>query len=112
MMRLDAIPEVEIFDVWGIDLMGPFSSLFGNQYIFVAIDYVSKWAEVVPTKTNNNRVAVKFLKENIISRFSAPRAVISDNKSHFYNRAFETLMLKYSITHKLSMMYHPQINGR
>jgi len=36
---------VEIFDVWGIDFMGPFPSSFGNEYILLAVDYVSKWVE-------------------------------------------------------------------
>ncbi|CAM8941897.1 unnamed protein product [Rhodiola kirilowii] len=36
--------EVEIFDVWGIDYMGPFPSSYGNSYILVAVDFVvSKW---------------------------------------------------------------------
>ena len=71
-MPLNPIHEVEIFDVWGIDFMGPFPNSFGNQFILVAVDYVSKWIEVVPTKTNNSKVVVKFLKENIFSRFSTP----------------------------------------
>jgi len=33
---------VEVFDVWGIDFMGPFPSSFGNEYILLAEDYVSK----------------------------------------------------------------------
>ena len=69
MMPLNSVLEVEIFDVWGIDFMGPFSNSFGNQFILVAIDYVSKWVEAVPTKTNDNEVVVKFLKENIFSQF-------------------------------------------
>ena len=36
------ILEVEIFDVWGIDFMGPFSNSDGNKYILVCVDYVSK----------------------------------------------------------------------
>jgi len=55
----------------------------------VAIDYVSKWEEAVPTRMNDNRVVTKFLRENIILRFRAPRAIISDNGSHFCNRAFK-----------------------
>jgi hypothetical protein len=47
-MPLNNILEVEIFDVWGIDFMGPFPSSFGNQYILVAIDYVSKWVKPLP----------------------------------------------------------------
>jgi len=109
-MPLNPILEVEIFDVWGIDFMGPFPNSFGNQFILVAVDDVSKWVEVVPTKTNDNKVVVKFLKENIFSRFGSPRAIISDNGSHFCNRVFEALMRKYSINHKLSTPYHPQTN--
>jgi len=48
---------------------------YGNQFILVAIDYISKWVEVVPTRTNDNQVDIKFLRENIISRFGAPRAI-------------------------------------
>ena len=92
--------------------MGPFLNFSDNQFILVAVDYVSKWVKVVPTKTNDNRVVIKFLKENIFSHFGTPRAIINDNGSHFCNRVFETLMQKYSITHKLSTPYHPQTNGQ
>jgi hypothetical protein len=34
--------QIDIFDVWGIDFMGPFPNLEGCEYILVAIDYVSK----------------------------------------------------------------------
>ena len=39
-MPLSDILEVEIFDIWGIDFMGPFSSSLGNKYILVMVDYV------------------------------------------------------------------------
>ncbi|XP_038882328.1 uncharacterized protein LOC120073577 [Benincasa hispida] len=42
---MNIILEVELFDVWGIDFMGPFSSSNGLKYILLAIDYVSKWIE-------------------------------------------------------------------
>jgi hypothetical protein len=34
--------QVEIFDAWGIDYMGPFPLSQGCEYILVAVDYVSK----------------------------------------------------------------------
>ena len=92
MMSLNPILKVELFDIWGIDFMGHFSISFGHQYILVVVDYVSKWVEVIPCKTNDNKVVVKFLKENIFSRFGTPRAIISDNSSHFCNRTFEALV--------------------
>ena len=106
MMSLNPILEVEIFDVWGVDFMGPFLNSFGNQFILVVVD----WVEAMPTKTNDNKVVVKFLKENIISQFGTLRAIISDNGSYVCNSVFEALMRKYSINHKLSTPYHPQTN--
>nr|GEW34668.1 reverse transcriptase domain-containing protein [Tanacetum cinerariifolium] len=44
-MPQNSIQVCEIFDVWGIDFMGPFSSSRGNKYILVAVDYLSKWVE-------------------------------------------------------------------
>jgi len=72
------IMEVEVFDCWGIDFIGPFSSSFGNEYILVVVDYVSKWVEVVATPHNDAKTVVKFLKKNIFSRFGVPRILISD----------------------------------
>ena len=46
-MPLNDIQEVEIFDVWSIDFMGPFPPSFGKLYIFLAVDYVSKWVEAI-----------------------------------------------------------------
>ncbi|GKE58708.1 reverse transcriptase domain-containing protein [Tanacetum coccineum] len=42
-MPQNLIQICEIFDVWGIDFMGPFLSSRGNKYILVAVGYVSKW---------------------------------------------------------------------
>ncbi|GKC23691.1 reverse transcriptase domain-containing protein, partial [Tanacetum coccineum] len=52
----------EVFDVWGLDFMGPFLQSRGNKYILVAIDYVSKWVEAQPLPRNDTRVVVKFLR--------------------------------------------------
>jgi len=37
--------QVEIFDVWGIDFMGPFKKSGDCEHILVVVDYVSKWVE-------------------------------------------------------------------
>ena len=69
-MPMNPILIVAIFNVWGINFMGP--------YILVGVDYVSKWVEAIPCKHNDHRVVLKFLKENIFSRFGVPKAIISD----------------------------------
>nr|GEV52575.1 reverse transcriptase domain-containing protein [Tanacetum cinerariifolium] len=68
-MPQNAIQVCEIFDVWGIDFMGPFPSSKGNKYILVAVDYLSKWVEAKVLPTNDARVAVKLLK-SLFSRFA------------------------------------------
>ncbi|GJR35123.1 reverse transcriptase domain-containing protein [Tanacetum coccineum] len=56
------IQVCEIFDVWGIDFMGPFPSSNGNKYILVSIDYVSKWVEAQAFPTSDARNIVNFLR--------------------------------------------------
>ena len=55
-----------------IDIMGPFPNSFGNQYILVAVDYGLKWVEAIPSKINDNKIIVKFLKENIFFMLCNP----------------------------------------
>ena len=112
MMPLNPILVVELFDVWGIDFMGPFPSSFGFLYILVGVDYVSKWIEAIPCRKNDANTVKKFLKENIFSRFGTPRAIISDGGTHFCNRTIEALFRKYEINHKVTTPYHPQTSGQ
>ncbi|GKD60807.1 reverse transcriptase domain-containing protein [Tanacetum coccineum] len=110
-MPQNAIQVCEIFDVWGIDFMGPFPSSRGNKYIIVAVDYLSKWVEAKALPINDTRVVVKILK-SLFSRFGTPRAIISDRGTHFCNDQFAKVMLKYGVTHRLSTAYHPQTSGQ
>ncbi|KAL5565157.1 hypothetical protein UlMin_028321 [Ulmus minor] len=107
-MPLTNILVIELFDVWGIDFMGPFPPSFSNKFILVAVDYVSKWVEAVALPTNDSRVVIRFLKKNIFARFGTPRAIISDGGSHFCNKQFDALLSKYGVTHRVATPYHPQ----
>ncbi|CAM8934000.1 unnamed protein product [Rhodiola kirilowii] len=110
-MPQQSILALDLFDVWGIDFMGPFPSSYGNQYILVAVDYVSKWVEAVATPTCDAKVVIKMFQKVIFPRFGVPRTVISDDGSHFKERNFETLLKKYGVYHKIGTSYHPQTSG-
>ncbi|RVX16112.1 Retrovirus-related Pol polyprotein from transposon 17.6 [Vitis vinifera] len=75
----------------------PFPMSFGNSYILVGVDYVSKWIEAIPCKHNDHRVVLKFLKENIFSRFGVPKAIISDGVK-LANREIKNILMKVVIT--------------
>ncbi|KAL6319127.1 hypothetical protein AAG906_011206 [Vitis piasezkii] len=111
-MPMNPILIVDLFYVWGIDFMGPFPMSFGNSYILVGLDYVSKWVQEIPCKHNDHRVVLKFLKENIFSRFGVPKAIISDGGTHFCNKPFEALLAKYGVKHKVATPYHSQTSGK
>ena len=106
------ILEVELFDLWGIDFMGPFLASYSNLYILLAVDYVSKWVEAIPTCTNDAKVVAQFLRSNIFSHFGTPRALITDNGTHFYNKVIDKVLQKYGVRHRTSLAYLPQSNGQ
>nr|KYP47823.1 Transposon Ty3-I Gag-Pol polyprotein [Cajanus cajan] len=111
-MPLQNMQEVEVFDCWGIDFVGPLPSSFTNEYILVAVDYVSKWVEAIATPKADGKTVVKFLKKHIFSRFGTPRVLISDGGSHFCNAQLERALEHYGVHHKVATAYHPQTNGQ
>ena len=76
------------------------------------MDYVSKWAEAMACPKNDAIIVVGFIRRNLLSRFGAPRTIISDEGSHFANKVFAKLMSIYGIKHIMGLAYHPQSNGQ
>ena len=77
--------------------MRPFPPSFGNQHILLAMDYVSKWVKAITCPRNDANTLVGFIQRNILSRFGAPRTIISAEGSHFANKLFAKLMSRYGI---------------
>ena len=92
--------------------MGPFPPSDGKEYILVVVNYVSKWVEAIPTRTNTHREVLRFVMRNIFSRYVCPRAIISDGGSHFNNAHFRALLKRYGVHHRVTTPYHPQANGQ
>ena len=84
-MPMRLILEVEIFDLRGIDFMGPFPPSDEKEYILVAVDYVFKWVEAIPNRTNDHGEVLRFVTQCIFAQYGCPRAIISDSSSHFNN---------------------------
>ena len=90
--------------------MGPSPPSQNNLYILVVVDYVSNCAKAIASLINDSNVVLKFLRKNI-TRFGTPRALLSDNGTHFCNKPLELLLKKYGIFYKITTLYHPQTSG-
>ena len=93
---------VEPFDVWGFDYMGPFPSSNGYTHILVPVDYVTKWAEAIPTSSVDHKTSIKMLKEVIFPRFGVPRYLV-------IHTLFMALSVKCLPMMMLIELHHPII---
>lgn len=96
----------------GNRLHGTFSLSFMNEYILVAVDYLSTWVEAIARRTNDALVVTKMFKLFIFPMFGVPKVVISDGGTHFINKVFQGLSKKNGVKHKIATPYHPQTSGQ
>jgi transposase InsO family protein len=104
--------QIDLFDVWGIDFMGPFKNSHGYEYILVMVDYVSKWVEAMPCRKASTEESITMIKNVIFPRFGTPRIWISDGGTHFTGKNFKKCLSKLGIEHRVSTACHPQTNGQ
>jgi len=104
--------QVELFDVWGIDFMGPFPKSQVCEYILVAVEYISKWGEALSCRAADAKHARKLFQEVNFPRFGTLRMVISDGGSHFIDRIFRNYLRELGATHNIATPYHPQRSGQ
>ncbi|GJW68246.1 reverse transcriptase domain-containing protein [Tanacetum coccineum] len=94
-MPQNAIQVCEIFDVWGIDFMGPFLSSHGNKYILVAVDYLSKWVEAKALPTNDARVVVKYFDSHFADTerlsYYKQSGTVGENRASWSNKLDDAL---------------------
>ncbi|GJY59877.1 reverse transcriptase domain-containing protein [Tanacetum coccineum] len=89
-MPQNNIQVCDVFDIWGLDFMGPFPNSKGNKYILVAVDYVSKWVDVQALPTNDARIVIKFLRR-LFARIGVPKALIRYNPKNWSEKLDDAL---------------------
>jgi transposase InsO family protein len=104
--------QIDLFDVCGIEFMGPFKNSHGYEHILVMVDYVSKWVEAMPCCKASTEESIAIIKSMIFSHFGTLRIMISDGGTHFTEKNFKKCLSKLGIEHRVSMSYHAQINGQ
>ena len=84
----------------------------GNHHIIVAIDYLMKWAEAVPTIKSDGEIATHFVFNHIITRFGILKELVTNHGRHFQNQMMEELASKLGYKQEHSSSYYPQANGQ
>ena len=78
----------------------------GHEYILVAIDYFTKWVEVVLYKSVTQTVVAQFLKHDIIYCDGVPGELITDNRANLNRKMIQKLCQHFKIEHRNSIPYH------
>eukprot|EP00253_Pinus_taeda_P002656 PITA_02656 len=101
------------FQQWGLYFIGEIHPPSSGQHrwIFTTTDYFTKWIEAVPTRQANDSMIISFLENNILSRFSCPIKIITDNAQAFKSKRMINICHQYHISLGHSTAYYPQGNG-
>lgn len=101
------------FSKWGIDFTtcDP-PSAQGHKYIIVTVDYLTKWAEAMPTYLNDGKTTTLFTFNHIIERFGVPKQLVTDHGSHFQNAMMTELSTQLGFRQEHYSPYYPQANGQ
>ncbi|GJS47149.1 reverse transcriptase domain-containing protein [Tanacetum coccineum] len=95
-----------------VQISPPKRSLMPNSFGLQVTRMHTSWLKIM-TRANDKEKFHKGMRcLKIPSKFGAPRAIISDRRTHFCNDQFTKVMLKYGVTHRLSTAYHPQTSGQ
>jgi hypothetical protein len=97
---------------WGLDLLGPLPPAQGNlKYVVVAVEYFSKWIEAKPLATITSVTVQKFFWQNIVCRFSVPKAITVDNGTQFDVETFKDFCDRIGTKIHFASVRHPESNG-
>jgi hypothetical protein len=107
-------PPDGVWQLVSMDFHGPITptSQRGNKYIISLTDVLSKFVVTKAVRDNTAQTAVRFLKEDIITKFGTPRCILTDNGTHFTSSLMNELIKQIGATHLYSTPYHPQTNGQ
>ena len=110
---LHPIITVGPFTKWGLHFMDFNLALVGgHHHIIVVIDYFTKWVEAMPTIKSNGETTIHFVFNQIITRFSILKELVTNHRRHFHNQMMEELTSKLGYNQKHSSSYYPQANGQ
>ena len=97
----------------GMDVIRPIipKASNGHRFIFVVIDYFTKWIEVASYASVTKSVVTRFIKKEIICRYGLPERIISDNGLNLNNDMVTKVCTRFKIRHHNKVPYRSKMNG-
>ena len=98
-LHLTPVIVEEPFQQWGLHFIGEFKDKSSRIYqgILTTTDHFTKRVEAIPTKKQTKEVVMKFLEENIITRFGIPNKITTNNIKYFSSMELNEFLFKYGI---------------
>ena len=85
------LPNV-LFDSWYLDFLGPFPpDANGNQYLLIAVDFLSSWPVAVPTKSTDAETVAEILYKKLFCEYGLPSRLIVDRGQGFMSKTVSNL---------------------
>lgn len=70
-------------------------------------NYFTKWVEAIPVRNATNSMVMKFIEENILSRFGCPKRIVTNNVKAFSSIKMIEFCQTYQISLHHSTLYYP-----
>ena len=111
--KLQLFPATFPFEVLGMDILGPFTVTdSGNKYVLVVVDRFTRWVEIFAMPDMTAQTVADIFMNQIICRYSVPRALLTDRGSNFLSKMFSRLCERLGTNRLVTSAYHPQTNGQ
>lgn len=99
------------FDKVYVDIVGPLPmTLNGNKYIVSMVDDLTRFVEFTPVPDQTAETIARALYEDILSRYTIPRSLVTDNGSNFVGSVFKSVCKLLGVKKLRTTPYHPQGN--
>ena len=95
----------------GAQYLGPFPTIGGYKWLYVAIDKFTKWPEAAVVVKANKNSALKFIKD-LVARFGVPNRIITDNGTQFTSNLVGDYCDDMGIKLCFASVAHPRSNGQ
>ena len=109
---LQPLPVADLFSRWHIDILSGLPTTKDKyKHILVVVDSYSKWMEAHPLRSQEATEVAAVLYREVITRYGAPRTLISDQGQTFMSKLTAAMCELFQITRHYVSAYHPATNS-